>query len=156
MHVRVLAVGGRCQDWVDEAWRHYAKRLPPAWRFELVEIAGARRSPRQAAAEVRDAEAELIRRSLASEERVVALDERGASLDSEGLAARLQDWFGDGRDLAFVIGGADGLSPRFLDAADFRWSLSPLTFPHEVVRLLLAEQLYRAHTILTGHPYHRG
>lgn len=155
MRVRVLAIGGRPRSWVSDAWEQYARRLPPAWRIELVEVAGARRSARQPDAEVKAAEADKLRAALRADERVVALDERGRLLDSERFAARLSGWTDEGRDVAFVIGGADGLDADFLAAADFRWSLSPLTLPHEMVRAVLAEQLYRASTIIAGHPYHR-
>lgn len=155
MHVRVLAVGGRPRSWVASAWVQYAKRLPPAWRIELVELPGARRSARQPDDEVRAAEAERLRGALNAGERVVALDEGGRLLDSRKFAVTLDDWLAEGRDIAFVIGGADGLDSGFLAAADFRWSLSPLTLPHEMVRAVLAEQLYRAATIIAGHPYHR-
>ncbi len=155
MRVRVVAIGGRSRAWIAEAWEQYVKRLPPAWRLELVEVPGARRSARQPDAEVKAAEAQKLHAALGQEERVVALDERGRQLDSAGFAARLSDWLGEGGDIAFVIGGADGLDAAFLEAADFRWSLSPLTLPHEMVRAVLAEQLYRASTIIAGHPYHR-
>jgi 23S rRNA (pseudouridine1915-N3)-methyltransferase len=140
---------------VADAWEQYARRLPPAWRIELVEVGGARRSARQPDAEVKAQEAEKIRAALRRDEQVVALDERGRLLDSEGFAGRLSGWLGGSRDIAFVIGGADGLDAALLAAADFRWSLSPLTLPHEMVRAVLAEQLYRASTIIAGHPYHR-
>jgi 23S rRNA (pseudouridine1915-N3)-methyltransferase len=140
---------------VAHAWEQYARRLPPAWRIELVEVASARRSARQPDAEVKAQEAEKIRATLRRDEQVVALDERGRLLDSEGFAGRLSGWLGGSRDIAFVIGGADGLDAALLAAADFRWSLSPLTLPHEMVRAVLAEQLYRASTIIAGHPYHR-
>jgi len=153
--MRVLAIGGRARPWVAEAWEQYARRLPPAWRLELTEVAGARRSARQPDAEVKAAEADKVRAALRPDERVVALDERGRLLDSEEFAARLSDWLGESRDIAFVIGGADGLDPAFIAAADFRWSLSPLTLPHEMARAVLAEQLYRASSIIAGHPYHR-
>lgn len=155
MRVRVLAIGGRPRSWVVAAWEQYVRRLPPAWRIELVEVAGARRSARQSDAEVKAQEAGKIRAALRRDEQVVALDERGRLLDSEGFAGRLSGWLGGSRDIAFVIGGADGLDDAFLAAADFRWSLSPLTLPHEMVRAVLAEQLYRASTIIAGHPYHR-
>ncbi len=155
MRLRVVAIGGRPRSWVAQAWEQYAKRLPPQWRTELVEVPGARRSARQPDAEVKAAEAERVRGVLRPDERVVALDERGRELDSEGFAARLSGWLAEGRDIAFVVGGADGLDAAFLAAADFRWSLSPLTLPHEMVRAVLAEQLYRASTIIAGHPYHR-
>jgi 23S rRNA (pseudouridine1915-N3)-methyltransferase len=156
MHVSVLAIGGRPRAWVAAAWDEYARRLPQAWKTELVEIPAARRSPRQPVAEVRSAEAERVRAAVKSGERLVALDERGRLLDSEGFAGHLDGWLAEGRDIVFLIGGAEGLDRELLARADFRWSLSPLTLPHEMVRMVLAEQLYRASTIIAGHPYHRG
>ena len=102
-----------------------------------------------------DAEGEAILARLRPAERVVLLDERGRQFDSEGLAGKLSDWQTDGRDLCFVIGGPDGLSEACKKRADFSWSLSKLTLPHGLVRVLFAEQLYRARSLQSGHPYHR-
>ena len=97
-----------------------------------------------------------MRGALKGSERLVALDEHGRLLGSEAFAEHLDGWLAGGRDIAFVIGGAEGLEAELLGEADFRWSLSPLTLPHEMVRMVLVEQLYRAATIIAGHPYHRG
>ena len=154
MHLRVLAVGGRQPAWVTDAFAEYAARLPRNWRFRLQEIPLANRGrPRKP--QSRDQESDAIISSLNHNERLIVLDEHGAQPDSVKLASWLADWQSDGRDVCFAIGGPDGLSKACLDAADRSWSLSNLTLPHGLVRVMLAEQLYRAWTLQTGHPYHR-
>jgi 23S rRNA (pseudouridine1915-N3)-methyltransferase len=139
--IRVLAVGKVRKGWVRDGLATYHKRLPG---LTLVELRDS--SPER--------EAEALLAELRSDEQLVALTEEGRALGSVQLAERLRD-SGSGR-LAFVIGGADGLAPRLKQRAAWTLSLSPLTFPHELARLLLLEQLYRAQTILQGGPYHRG
>ncbi len=155
MHIRVLAVGGRQPAWVNDAFDHYAARLPPQWRFSLHSLRPAARSKSRGAAAAVRAEGESILAELKDSERVVALDERGAGFSSAELAKKLGEWQRDGRDLCFVIGGPDGLAGDCLVRAELRWSLSALTLPHGLVRVVLAEQLYRAWSITAGHPYHR-
>ena len=118
-------------------------------------LAGAKRSGRDTVA-VRADEAERIVASLAADSHTVALDPRGTALDSEGLSKNVNRWLSHGRDVNFVIGGADGLADEFIESADFVWSLSPLTFPHHLCQVIVVEQIYRASTILSGHPYHSG
>ena len=154
MHIRVLAVGGRQPAWVNTGFNDYAVRLPRHWRFALKELPAANRGRRRAG-EAKQVEGDAILAELAQAERMVALDERGKQPDSVVLARWLADWQTDGRDVCLVIGGPDGLSKSCLDRAERRWSLSNLTLPHGLVRVLLAEQLYRAWTLQTGHPYHR-
>ena len=152
--VRVLAVGTRQPRWVNEGFSDYVRRLPRGTGLVLEPVApapgtaGGRRG--------RDAEAARLLGRIGVRERVVALDPAGRALSTERFAARLGEWRMDGRDVAFVIGGPSGLGDTVLARADFTWSLSPLTFPHGLVRVLVAEQFYRASTILAGHPYHRG
>ena len=152
MHIRVLAVGGRQPDWVQEATSEYAARLPRNWRFALKSLPAARDRNADTA---KRTEGESILANLGLGERVIALDERGQSFASTAFAARLQKWQSDGRDLCFLIGGADGLSSACLARADERLSLSDLTLPHGLARVLLVEQLYRAWSLSAGHPYHR-
>lgn len=154
MHIRVIAVGGRQPRWVADGFDDYARRLPANWRFNLKQIPTARRG-RGTADAARDSEGEQILAALQEQERMFALDERGSQVSSAELARWIEDWQADGRDLGLVIGGPDGLSQRCLDRAETVWSLSRLTLPHGLVRVLLAEQLYRAWTLSTGHPYHR-
>ena len=155
MHIRALAVGDRQPQWVDDAFRLYSGRFPPQWKFRLDVIATAKRSKSDSATRAVETEGELILGKLAPDERAVLLDERGKQLTSKSLAARLSDWQSDGRDLCFVIGGPDGVSERCRQRADFIWSLSDLTLPHGLARVLLAEQVYRAWSLASGHPYHR-
>ena len=140
---------------MDDAFDNYATRLPRDWKFRLDVIPTVRRQKNDQSRQAMEAEGELILARLRSAEQVVLLDERGRQLDSKGLAGKLSDWQADGRDLCFVIGGPDGLSAACKQRADFSWSLSKLTLPHGLARVLFAEQLYRAWSLQTGHPYHR-
>jgi len=155
MHTRILSVGERMPSWVAEGFAEYAKRLSRELPLELVEIhPGARgkgRDPQRAMHQ----EGQAILAALPRDAHVVALDGRGKPWSSEQLAEQLSAWRMAGRDLAFVIGGPDGHAPEVLQRADQRWSLGALTLPHMLVRLVLAEQLYRAAMIAAGHPYHR-
>lgn len=155
MHIRLIAVGDRQPPWVDEAFRIYSGRFPPQWKFRLDVIATAKRTKAENARRAIETEGELIIGKLAGDEQTVLLDERGKQLTSNFLAERLSGWQADGRDLAFIIGGPDGVSDACRQRADFVWSLSDLTLPHGLARVLLAEQLYRAWSLASGHPYHR-
>jgi 23S rRNA (pseudouridine1915-N3)-methyltransferase len=155
MHTRLLAVGDRQPAWVDDAFEIYSGRLPREWRFRLNVLATAKRAKNQPPSRAIDMEARQLEGSLAADERVVLLDERGKQLSSKDLAIRLAEWQTDGRNLAFIIGGPDGVAGRIRERADFCWSLGKLTLPHGLARVLLAEQLYRAWSLQTGHPYHR-
>ncbi len=140
---------------MDEAFGTYSTRLPREWKFRLDVIPTVRRQKNDKSRQAMEAEGELIVARLQPAEQVVLLDEHGRQLDSKGLAGKLSDWQADGRDLCFVIGGPDGLSEACKQRADFSWSLSKLTLPHGLARVLFAEQLYRAWSLQTGHPYHR-
>ena len=155
MHIRLLAVGERQPAWVDDACRDYAGRFPPQWKFRLDVVATAKRGKSDDAQRAVETEGELILGKIAVDEQVVLLDERGRQPTSRDLAGKLSAWQTDGRDLCFVIGGPDGVSQQCRGRADFVWSLSNLTLPHGLARVLFAEQLYRAWSLLSGHPYHR-
>lgn len=155
MHIRLLAVGDRQPSWVDAAFDKYGQRLPKQWQFRMDVIATASHSKNSSPESAKSAEGKKILAKIKPSESVVVLDERGTEFSSEELAARLADWQRDGRDLTFIIGGPDGVSAACMDRADLRWSLSRLTLPHGLARVLFAEQLYRAWTLSTGHPYHR-
>lgn len=154
MHIRLIAVGGRQPAWVGEAFEGYAKRLPRAWRFRLDEVPTASRADSRAERAV-GAEGQQVLRRLRPAERLMLLEEAGEPLSSRELAGCLKAWLSAGSDLAFVIGGPDGVSDACRERADFVWSLSRLTLPHGLVRVVVAEQLYRAWTVIEGHPYHR-
>lgn len=156
MRFHLVAVGTRMPEWVNAGFEEYARRLHGGARLRLHEIAPAsRRGANTEPARAREEEAGRIRRSLPARARVIALDAGGRMLDTESLAERLREWNRDGAEVAFVVGGPDGLAPELLAEADERWSLSALTLPHALVRIVLAEQLYRALSMLHNHPYHR-
>ena len=153
MRLRLVAVGTRLPAWVEQGFRDYAARLPPELKFELREIPVTQRTP-----DVRRAIAEEGRRMLGAIDEgmyVVALEVQARSMTTEQLSAWLAKRMQEGRDVALLIGGPDGLDPACRERADQQWSLSPLTFPHGLVRIMVVEQLYRAASLLKGHPYHR-
>jgi 23S rRNA (pseudouridine1915-N3)-methyltransferase len=150
----IVAVGQRVPDWAQTAWDDYAKRFP----FELkVELKAIKTEPRSSKSleTLYAAERARIEAAIPKGFRIVALDERGTNLSTMALAGKLKDWQLSGDDVALVIGGPDGLDPAFRQAAHERIRLSDLTLPHAMVRVLLIEQLYRAWSINSGHPYHR-
>lgn len=154
MRLLVVAVGQRVPDWAQAAWDDYAKRFPPELRLELKAVKTEPRASKTLPA-LLAAERERIAAAIPKGARVVALDERGTALTTTALAAKLKDWPLENDAVALVIGGPDGLEPAFRQAAHERIRLSDLTLPHAMVRVLLAEQLYRAWSINAGHPYHR-
>lgn len=155
MRIHLLAVGERPDAWVVEGYREFARRLPPECALQLTEIPAGRRARNADIARLVAQEGERLRQAVPAGARIVALDVRGQSWSTEDLAARMMRWMQDGRDLALMIGGPDGLSNGCLESAELRWSLSPLTLPHALVRVIVAEQLYRAWSVCRGHPYHR-
>ncbi len=155
MHIRLLAVGDRQPAWVDDAFEKYSGRLPREWKFRIDRIATVRRSKNNKSQNAIEAEGEQILARIKANERVILLDERGTQMTSQELTSKLNGWQSDGRDLCFVIGGPDGVSPACRQRADVTWSLSKLTLPHGLVRVMFAEQMYRAWSLQSGHPYHR-
>jgi len=155
VRTRLISVGERMPAWVAEGFAEYRKRLSRELPLELIEVAlgnrGKSRDPIRAMAD----EGIAVLAAISPGAHIVALDGRGKSWSSEQLAVQLGEWRMLGRDLAIVIGGPDGHAEDVLKRANQRWSLGPLTLPHMLVRLIVAEQLYRATTILAGHPYHR-
>ena len=155
MHVRLIAVGTRAPGWVREACEDYITRLGSRLPIEVTEIGAGPRAGGASAAKAIAREGERLLAALRRDDYLVALDERGTEFSTRELAAWLKTRMQEGQDLAFVIGGPDGLAPEVLARARARWSLSRLTLPHALVRVVLVEQLYRAHSLLAGHPYHR-
>ncbi|MFO8045829.1 MAG: 23S rRNA (pseudouridine(1915)-N(3))-methyltransferase RlmH [Halomonas sp.] len=155
MRVRLLAVGTRMPAWVNEGVEEYRKRLPRDFTLEVEEIAPGQRGKNADIPRAMAQEAERIRARLRGDEHVVALEVAGKPWSTEQLAEKAEAWRFAGRDVVLLVGGPDGLEAGLSVAADQRWSLSPLTLPHPLVRILLAEQLYRAWTLMVGHPYHR-
>jgi 23S rRNA (pseudouridine1915-N3)-methyltransferase len=155
VRVRLIAVGSRMPRWVRDSYEDYITRLGSALKVSLLEIEPGPRASGRPPRKAMEAEAQKILGVLRKDDFVVALDEHGSQMTTRELAAWLKTRMQDGRDLAFLIGGPDGFAPEVLARSDLRWSLSQLTFPHALVRVVLAEQLYRAHGVLTNHPYHR-
>ncbi len=142
-------------SWVTEGYREYAKRMPPGTALELVEVKAEARTSGKTAAQMLAAEAQRIRAALPKGARVIALDERGKELSTCGMAVQIEAWTQERGPVAFLIGGADGLDATLKKAAGMQLRLSGMTLPHGLARVLLAEQLYRALSIIGGHPYHR-
>jgi 23S rRNA (pseudouridine1915-N3)-methyltransferase len=151
----VAAVGTRLPDWMDAGFAEYAKRMPRELPLELVEIKPEPRTTGKPVEAMMAAEARRIEAALPSRCRRIALDERGDAPDTRALAQKLDQWLAGGDDVAFLIGGPDGLDPALKQGAHERLRLSSLTLPHGLARVVLAEALYRAHSLRSGHPYHR-
>ncbi len=143
MKIRLITIGHKAPGWLQEGYQDYIKRLPASCALELIEIPAEKRPE------------EKMLASIKADNHVVALDVKGKCWSTEQLAEKLQGWLQSGKNIDLLVGGADGLSPECLAKAQEKWSLSTLTFPHMLVRLIVAEQIYRAHSILQNHPYHR-
>lgn len=155
MQLLVVAVGQRQPGWARDAVEEFARRFPPECRLEMLEVKAEPRSGGKTAAQMMSAEAQRLRSALPRGCHVVALDERGTRRTTAELADRLRAWRGAGQDVALLIGGPDGLDGALKAEAQESLRLSDLTLPHALARVLLVEALYRAHTLLAGHPYHR-
>ncbi len=155
MRLVIAAVGTRMPDWVDAGYQEFARRMPREMPLELIEVKVEPRTSGKPVAALLAAEAARLRAALPARARLVALDERGMDLTTRALAERLEKWQGGGSDVAFVIGGPDGLDSSLAQEAAESLRLSSLTLPHALVRVLLAEALYRAASLLKGHHYHR-
>ena len=155
MKIHLLAIGTKMPDWVTQAYNEYAHRLPAKCTLHLKEIPAEKRSKNSNINAIMQKEADKLKAAIPNNCRVVALDVKGQSWSTEKLAIRLQDWMMGGQDIALLVGGPDGLTDELLALAQEKWSLSKLTFPHPLVRVILAEQIYRAFTITENHPYHR-
>ena len=155
MRVTILSVGHKMPSWVQEGFVEYTRRMPPEIRIDLVEVKPEERGAGRSMEKARALEGERLLASLPAGASLLALDERGKAFTTQGLSVMLSEWMRDGGHPAFAIGGADGHDASVKDRAAKLLSLSQLTLPHAMVRVVLAEQLYRAWTILARHPYHR-
>ena len=156
MRIHLLAVGTKMPDWVVTASKDYASRMPPHCQLLIREIPQEKRGKNADLQRIRQAEGEQLLAAIPGGARVVALDVQGKAWSTEQLSGQLDNWMQSGQDVALLIGGPEGLSPACLQRADTKWSLSNLTFPHPLVRIIVTEQLFRAWSILANHPYHRG
>lgn len=152
VRITLLTIGKKMPAWINDGYREYAKRLSGNCRLELVELAQSKMGD---AVLQKRKEGQALLDHLPAGNHVVALDNRGSSWDTPATAQQLQRWKALGCDITLMIGGPEGLSDECLDRANQSWSLSQLTFPHPLVRVIVAEQLYRAESILRNHPYHR-
>ncbi len=155
MNIHLIAIGTRMPRWVQEGYLEYAKRLPKECGLRLVEIAPRHRGKGADIRRILVQEGQQMLQAIPRGCRVVALAVEGSSWSTERLAVQLDSWMGEGGDICLLVGGPEGLSEECLQRADGRWSLSPLTLPHPLVRVVVAEQIYRAWSILRNHPYHR-
>jgi 23S rRNA (pseudouridine1915-N3)-methyltransferase len=155
MKLIILAVGNKMPEWITSGFNEYTKRMPREASIALIEVKPEPRTTGKTVAQIMEAEAQRINAALPKDVTRVVLDERGAHLTTKQMSQKMSDWLGGGRDVAFIIGGADGLHESVRASAQQLLALSALTLPHGMVRVLLAEQLYRAYSLLHNHPYHR-
>ena len=156
MRIHLLAIGSKMPDWVNTATDDYVGRMPAHCRVVTHEIPSEKRTKAADLKRIRDIEGDKLLAAIPPSSLVIALDVLGKAWSTEQLATQLDHWMQGGRDVALLIRGPEGLSEACLQRAEQRWSLSPLTFPHPLVRVMVAEQLFRGWSILSNHPYHRG
>lgn len=155
MQIHLIAVGHKMPGWVVDGYQEFTKRLPAECKLKLVEITPGRRSKSADVKRAIQDESSKMLAAIPKNAKVVALDERGKAWTTRQLATQLEGWMSAGCDIALLVGGPDGLSDECRNRAEQQWSLSPLTLPHALVRVVLAEQVYRAWSVMKGHPYHR-
>ena len=155
MRTLIVAVGTRMPQWVAQGFEDYAHRMPSGERIELIEVKPEKQAANMSVEHVLAREARRIEAVLPQACTRVMLDERGRGMTSDQLAQQIARWRARGKDIAFVVGGAEGLDPQLKSTGAMMLSLSPMRLPHALARVMLVEQLYRAHAIRSGHPYHR-
>lgn len=155
MQIHLIAIGQRLDNWVIQGFDEFCKRLPKECRLNLIEVAANKRTKNTDIARAVEEEGERLIAAIPTRSIVVALEVNGRQWSTEQLAEQLEGWMADGRDVSLLVGGPDGLSDKCRSLAQAHWSLSRLTLPHPLVRVVIAEQIYRAWSIIKGHPYHR-
>lgn len=155
MIIHFITVGQKMPKWVTEGYNEYAKRLPKACSLNLIELPMANRGKTSSVDKMKAEEAKRILDAIPKGCRLIILDEHGQQVTTKGLAEKMEEWLGGGQDIALVVGGPDGLEKSLIDSAQWKWGLSKLTLPHPMVRILVAEQIYRAWSVINNHPYHR-
>lgn len=156
MRIKLIAVGTKMPTWVTTGYQEYAQRMPALAQLELLEIVAKKRGKNADTARILRDEGEALKDAVPKGALTIALDRKGKHVDTETLARHLQSWIDDSQDVAILIGGPEGIDPNYLRSINTKWSLSALTFAHPLVRVMLAEQLYRAWSINANLPYHRG
>jgi 23S rRNA (pseudouridine1915-N3)-methyltransferase len=155
MEITIIAVGKQMPTWINTGFQEFATRLPREYKLNFIEVTPSKRLNNSSITDLKNRECRNILSHIPPKAHIVLLDEHGKHLSTKQLADQLQRWKEQLQQIYFVIGGADGLADELKQRAQFQWSLSALTFPHALVRVLLIEQLYRAHSLLQNHPYHR-
>lgn len=155
MDIHLICVGQKMPDWVETGYQEYAKRLPASCSLKLHEVPLKKRSKNADLVRLQKEEGDKMLAAIPRQAMVIALDERGRSWSTQALSEQLDQWMHSGRSIALLVGGPEGLAPECKQQAEQMWSLSPLTLPHPLVRIVLAEQIYRAWSLLNNHPYHR-
>lgn len=155
MRISLIAIGTRMPAWVNTGFQEYASRLPADYLLRLIEIPAQKRGKAADVQRIAQKEGELMLAAIPKDDKVIALSERGQLCNNTEFAHKLRDWHDNSTDISLLVGGPEGLSAGCLQRAEWQWSLSPLTFPHPLVRVIIAEQLYRSWSILHHHPYHR-
>jgi len=156
MRIKLIAIGTRMPQWVVQGFNEYVQRMPALCQIQLVEIAAKKRGKNADTARILRDEAQLLLAAIPDGTLTIALDRKGKTIDTETLAKHQQSWIDNSQDVALLIGGPEGIDPNVLQKVTLKWSLSAMTFPHPIVRVMLAEQLYRAWSINANLPYHRG
>lgn len=156
LQISLIAVGTKMPEWINVGFREYAKRLPHECRLNLIEIPASSRSKAMSLVRALKEEGDRLLSAVPKNSLIITLEISGQQHSTESLANEMRTWMSLGRDVSLLVGGADGLAQECLSRAEKRWSLSRLTLPHPLVRVILAEQIYRAWSLLSGHPYHRG
>ena len=155
MRIHLIAVGKKMPEWINSGYAEFSKRMPAEMQINLIEISPSVRNKSTTTEKNIKEEGERIQSAIPSNSRLIVLDEKGKNFSSIDLSKKMEAWLPMGQDISIVIGGADGIGPPIKKQADETWSLSSLTLPHALVRVVITEQLYRAWSILKGHPYHR-
>ena len=155
MKIYLIAVGKKMPEWINAGYSEFSKRMPPELQINLIEITPSTRNKSTSLEKNIKEEGERIQSAIPDNSKLIVLDEKGKDFSSIALSKEMESWLPMGQDISIVIGGADGIDPVIKQQADEQWSLSSLTLPHALVRVVVAEQLYRAWSIMKGHPYHR-
>jgi len=155
MKIHLIAVGKKIPEWINTGYSEFSNRMPPELKLNLIELAPSARNKSTPIKKNIKEEGERIQTAIPSNSRLIVLDEKGKNFSSVDLSQKMESWFPMAQDIAIVIGGADGIDPIIKQQADEIWTLSSFTLPHALVRVVIAEQLYRAWSIFKGHPYHR-